>query len=236
MPERFAIYYAPATADPLWIRAAQWLGRDAASDAAPPDAATHGLEAERRRRLSESARRYGFHATLKAPMALRDGTTESQLARAVDDFVAAHRPVPIGPLHIALIEGFLALVPVEQTDALTGFAMACVAAFEPFRAPLTAADRQKRMTAGLSPRQAELLDAYGYPYVAEEFRFHMTLTDRLPESERTAFAEAAEVWFGPLLDRPHMLDRIALFHEPAPGAPFRRRADHLLGLTVTADA
>ena len=40
---------------------------------------------------------------------------------------------------------------------------------------------------GLSERQIELLDAYGYPYVFEEFRFHMTLTDRLADSDAARY-------------------------------------------------
>src|SRR5438445_432365 len=40
---------------------------------------------------------------------------------------------------------------------------------------------------GLSARQAELLARWGYPYVHDEFRFHMTLTGPIADDERPAF-------------------------------------------------
>ena len=82
---------------------------------------------------------------------------------------------------------------------------------------------------GLSERQIELLDAYGYPYVFEEFRFHMTLTDRLDDADARDIATAASTWFGPVLEEPVLLDRLVLFHEAEAGKPFRRVGDFKLG-------
>lgn len=235
MTERFALFYAPSTADPLWEIAAQWLGRDARLDA-PVSADVPGIDAERLRHLTVSARRYGFHATLKPPMALAHGMREADLARELAAFCETHRPVGIGRLKLALLDGFLALVPEAQSEDLTAFAADCVIRFDHFRAPLSAEDRARRHAAGLSPRQAELLDIYGYPYVLENFRFHMTLTNRLPTEDRDVVLAAAEAWFGPTLDRSFVLDRVALFREPEPGADFIRGADVTLGTRVAADA
>src|SRR5690606_41980730 len=63
-------------------------------------------------------------------------------------------------------------------------------------------------------RQEELLGAYGYPYVMDEFRFHMTLTDRLEGEDCAEFRTAAQTWFAPVLGEPVMLDRLVLFVEP----------------------
>ena len=82
---------------------------------------------------------------------------------------------------------------------------------------------------GLTPRQEELLDGYGYPYVFEQFKFHMTLTDRMGEADRGEIGAAASTWFGPLLDQPMVLDNLSLFHEPERGRPFVRIADFPLG-------
>jgi putative phosphonate metabolism protein len=236
MPERFALYFAPPTSDPLWIRAAQWLGRDPAGGA-PPAAEIAGIDASRRWTASESARRYGFHATIKAPMALADGLTRAALEAELQRFGPTRAPVGIGRLTVASIDGFVALIPERQSPALTAFAADIVTHFDRFRAPLTAAERDKRVSGGhLSPRQVELLDRYGYPYVLEEFQFHMTLTDRLGDADRERIMAAAREWFAPVLERAYMLDRIALFHEPAPGAPFMRLADFPLAQEVAVDA
>jgi hypothetical protein len=143
MPERYALYFAPAPTDPLNLRAAQWLGRDPTGDEHPLVEIV-GISPDRRRAVTESARRYGFHATLKAPMVLADGRTRADLEAALRQFGATHRGVEIGRLVLASIDGFLALIPERQSDALTDFAGSVVAAFEPFRAPLTAADRERR--------------------------------------------------------------------------------------------
>ena len=236
MPERFALYYAPSVSHPIWLRAAQWLGRDPADETVRP-AAILGIDTEYRLALSQSARRYGFHATLKAPMALATGTSRDALEAELSRFGRIAPAVSIGRLRIANLDGFLALVPKVQTEALTNLGGDVVAAFEPFRAPLSAAGREKRIRDGrLGPRQIEYLDRFGYPYVMEEFRFHMTLTDRLGDTERPAVFAAASDWFAPLLEAPFVLDRIALFHESEAGAPFTRLADFPLSARMPVDA
>ncbi len=228
MPERFAIYHAPGAEDPLWARANEWLGRDPLSGAGL-DGAIPGLSREALARRTVSARRYGFHATIKAPMALAAGRTREELEEMLAGFAAASVPVAIGRLRLALIDGFLALVPADQPDELTAFAGAVVEAFDGFRAPASEADRARRIANGnLTPRQVELMDRYGYPYVFEQFQMHMTLTDRLPEGERALYMEAAAAHFGPLVERDMVLDRLVLFHEPEAGAPFVRLDDFML--------
>jgi putative phosphonate metabolism protein len=227
MPQRFAIYYAPVVTDNLWQRAATWLGRDPATGATsdePIEELPRDFLAER----TSSARRYGFHATIKPPMALAPGEETDDLRQALDDFASRRAPVSLGHLRIADLDGFLALIPVEQSPELLDFAADVVETFEPWRAPLSLKDRQARLAHGLTPRQEELLDAYGYPYVFDEFRFHMTLTDRLAEADRAPILAAAERWFAPALARSHTLDRLALFHEDNPPAPFTRLADYEL--------
>jgi hypothetical protein len=235
MPERFALYFAPPTSDPLWVRAAQWLARDAGGGPSPA-AAIPGVDASRRWTASESARRYGFHATIKAPMALPDRLTRAALENELEHFSSTRGQVEIGRLEVASIGGFIALAPERQSQALTAFAADVVMHFDRFRAPLTGIEREKRIRGGnLSPRQIELLDRYGYPYVLEEFQFHMTLTDRLGDADRDQIMAAARKWFAPVLESTYMLDRIALFHEPAPGAPFMRLADFPLAQEVAVD-
>lgn len=229
MPQRFAIYYAPAVTDALWDRASVWLGRDPASDQ-PHDGAVAGMERTRLLNLTQSAGRYGFHATLKPPMALAPGQTEDGLRAAMADLASKLAPVPLGRLHIVDLHGFLALVPeVEDNPQLSDFAAHVVEALEPFRAPLNMRERARKAASGLTPRQEELLDAYGYPYVFDQFRFHMTLTDRLNPTDRDEVMQAARTWFAPVLHEPVTLDRLSLFHELENQLPFRRVADFGLG-------
>lgn len=226
MTERFAIYYAPSATSNLWERAATWLGRDAA-DGDLFGGPVAGIDRDRLLNLTQSANRYGFHATLKAPMALADGTSEADLRAALTAFAGQHQPVDLGKPRLASLDGFLALL-VEPSDALQDFAAHVVETFDDFRAPMSVKDRAARAGRNLSERQIELLDAYGYPYVFEEFRFHMTLTDRLAAADAADIAQAAKTWFTPVLDEPILLDRLSLFHEPEAGKPFRRTADFKL--------
>lgn len=227
MTERFAIYFAPSASSNLWERAATWLGRDA-NDGDLFSGPVAGIDRDRLLNLTQSANRYGFHATLKAPMALAEGASEADLRDALTEFVAQHQPVELGKPTLASLSGFLALTVVDN-ERLQDFAAHVVEHFDPFRAPMTIKDREARVSKELSERQIELLDAYGYPYVFEEFRFHMTLTDRLAEEDAAEITQAAQTWFGPVLDEPLLLDRLSLFHESDTGTPFRRIADFKLG-------
>jgi putative phosphonate metabolism protein len=227
MPERFAIYFAPSATSNLWERAATWLGRDA-FDGDLFDGPVAGIERDRLLNLTQSANRYGFHATIKAPMALADGASEAELREALTLFAQRHEPIPLGKPRLTSLDGFLALL-VDDNEPLQDFAAHVVEDFDTFRAPMSVKDRAARAGRGLSERQLELLDAYGYPHVFEEFRFHMTLSDRLSEADAAEVTQAASTWFAPVLDEPLILDRLSLFHEPDSGKPFRRIADFKLG-------
>lgn len=224
MSERYAIFYTPATSSPLWRRAAQWLGRDA-SGAEPDAGEIAGLAPERRMDLTTSARRYGFHATIKPPMTLPGHKSVGDLETELTTFALARSAIPIGRLEVRLLGDFLALMPVDPPAALGAFAADVVQSFEPFRAPISAGDRDRRMEAGLSPRQVELLDRYGYPYVLDQFQFHMTIADRLTDNDRDLVVKAARAWFAPVLEEPVTIDRLTLFHEPREQAAFVRLGD-----------
>lgn len=230
MSHRFAIYFAPAANDGLWQRATAWLGRDALSGETVREDGLP-LPHDRLDAITPSASRYGFHATIKAPLKLAAGQDRRALEAALADFAQANGPVDVGPVEVRSLDGFLAVVPVDQPKALTDFVQKVVEAFEPFRAPLANDDRDKRAK-GLSERQIELLDTFGYPYVMEQFRFHMTLTNRLSAEERDEVLHAARDWFAPALPERLLLDRLVLFEEPEPGAPFIRCADYPLSFRL----
>ncbi len=221
---RYALYFAPRPSN-AWSRfGARWLGRDAATDRRIEQPAIDGLAREAFHALTAAPRKYGFHATLKAPFALREGATRKALADAVARFCATRRPIPLPPLEVRRIADFLALVPAARASRVHELAADCVREFEAFRAPLVAAELDRRRRAGLSPRQDRYLEEWGYPYVLAEYRFHLTLTGSLeaaPPHQVTALVAAARAALGALPAASLRVDGVCLFEQPQPAAPFR---------------
>jgi putative phosphonate metabolism protein len=226
---RYAVYFTPPQDDPLALTAARWLGRDAftGQPVARPDLA--GVTREELAYFTASARRYGFHATLKAPFELAAGETEAGLLRAFDSFVATVEPVRVPAVQLSQIDRFFALTPAEPSTALNRLASDVVIAFDRFRAPLSDADIERRNPESLKPVELKYLHQWGYPYVFEAFRFHMTLSGQVPAAESPRFRAAIEEIFGPLASGPLDVGSIALFVEPEPGAPFGVLAHRALG-------
>ncbi len=72
----------------------------------------------------------------------------------------------------------------------------------------------------MTERQRNYLAVWGYPYVFEEFRFHMTLTGPVPESRQDEIATLLTARFAPFIGRPLSVDRLCLFIEPSPPGDF----------------
>ncbi len=220
MTRRYAIYYAPAPESPLWRLGSALLGRDAASGEILPTPEIPGLRPDEIAAATRGPGRYGFHATLKPPFRLASGTTEGALLAAFEDFAYFTQAVAPIRLEVDSLDGFLALRPAAGGEALRGLAGAAVESFDRFRAPADDAEMRRRAGNGLTQRQAETMRRWGYPYLFADFRFHMTLTERLDEVTRRRLKPALDAYFAPALASLHTLDRIALFVEPAPGEPF----------------
>jgi len=219
--ERYAIYYAPPADSPLWAFGCRWLGRDPESGTDYPVEALPGFDASWLAALTAMPRHYGFHATLKPPFALAADRDGVQLQAVLTAFAAAQPPVVAPPLELAELDGFLALRPAGPATALEALAAECVRHFDRFRAPPAAAELAQRRRHGLTPRQEALLAAWGYPYVLEEFRFHLTLTGRLEESSRGHLRALLAPRLAPLLGEPLRVNAVALFHQPDRQQPFR---------------
>lgn len=222
MTARCAIYYAPRPDDPLWSFGSEVIGYDAATGYERASQPAGDLDADGWRQATDDPRRYGFHATLKAPFELAAGTTVDQLVAAVKDFARQAAPAPVDGLQVAALGRFIALVPRAPSPELQRLALDVVTAFEPFRAPLSVADRARRMKGGtLSERQIAQLDRYGYPYVGDDFRFHMTLTGSLDDPPRAAVLHDLDVRFRQSVDEPvRAIDRIAVYVQPNRDARF----------------
>ena len=226
---RYAIYFTPGQNDPLTRIAASWLGRDPFTSAQPPAPAVTQLTPAEIAYHTASARRYGFHATLKAPFLLADSTTEAELDSAVARFADAADPILLSRLTPTRIDGFLALVSGSPAPDLDRFAGEVVTVFDRFRAPLSEAEIKRRNPDALSPDEFRNLLQWGYPYVFESFRFHMTLTGRVPDHDLQRVRAAIDEVFAATLERPTTVDGLALFVEPEAGAPFMVKSWYGLG-------
>ena len=207
---RFAIYYVPpegALAD----FGAVWLGWDciAGCDAVQLD--VPGLED-----VTKAPRKYGFHGTLKPPFRLADGTDLTGLTAATADMARACAPGHSDGLVLTVLGRFLALTPVGDMNGIARLASTCVKALDSFRAPPTEAELMRRRKARLSHRQDTLLERWGYPYVMEEFRFHLTLTGRLRVEQIDLWTDVVGAHL-PELPKPFTLDQIALVGERPEG-------------------
>ncbi len=226
---RYAIYYSPPEQSELAKKAAAWLGRDAFTGEKSAPVASGPLSAGEVAYHTASARRYGFHATLKAPFRLAPGESEQGLAAAIDAFAAAATPPVIARLALKQIDGFFALVPGERSGDLEAFAAEIVQHFDRFRAPMTDADLARRNPDALSPRELNHLQRWGYPYVLDCFRFHMTLTGRVAGSDVPRVRDAIEAHFGDVIGAPLAVDTLAVFVEPDSGGPFIVWSSHPVG-------
>jgi len=236
-PYRVAIYAAPGSGpDPygarLLERAEEWLGRStigrSVRDAGNQGCEPTGWTREAIDALTVDARRYGFHGTLKAPFRLAAGRSLGELDRAVAQFAANHADVLIPQLALTRLDSFYALTPGVTAKPLHTLADQVVAALDEFRAPLEPAERARRRPERLTERQRDLLDAWGYPYVFDEFRFHLTLTDRVAPEHRPEVEAVLRDWFADSLGRDIALDVLAVFVEPEPGAEFELHSYHPL--------
>jgi putative phosphonate metabolism protein len=226
---RYAIYFTPRQDVALARIAAKWLGRDPFGASASAAEAVADLSAAEVAFHTASARRYGFHATLKAPFRLADDATEASLRGALDSFAETRPVVTIPHLALRQIDGFFALVPDGPLPLLNRLADDVVREFDRFRAPLSDAEIERRSPDTLKPAEFKNLCRWGYPYVFETFRFHMTLSGRAAPQESPRLRAAIDSLFAEELRQPVAVDALTLFIETEPGAPFTVRSSHALG-------
>ncbi len=217
---RYALYFAPGSESPWWQAGCEWLGRDPETAEVLAQTTIDGMAVDVQQQLTRDARRYGFHATLKAPFRLQDGKTLAELKQQLAEFSEQQSSFYLPPLSVQWIGNFLALQPTGDSSALNELAFNCVKYFDHFRAPMTQAELARRQQHGLNERQLELLQRWGYPYTAGEFRFHMTLTDRLEADDHASLLQAAAMRHFQLECELHV-DGIALFAESQSGADFQ---------------
>ncbi len=220
---RYALYFSPAKEHPLTQAASAWLGRDAFTGEALSIAAGPELGTDTIHELTAEPRRYGFHATLKAPFPLHPDRKEEELISSLERFAADTPAFAIPSVVVDQLGPFFALVPEPDVLQLQEFAARVVEEFDPFRAPLSPEDMARRKPDTLSSAERENLERWGYPYVMDEFRFHMTLTGQVAPEQAARVRKEIDRRFAAFVHRPLAIDALALFIEPEPGAPFTVR-------------
>jgi len=218
---RFAAYYAPAQESALWQAGNHWLGLDPNSGQArlpsmpgPLPGPLHGV--------MDAPRRYGWHATLKAPFSLAPDVTGAALHEAMRALGALQRTFIMPSLKVQHIDNFLALVPAQASPEIQGVADACVMTLQPLAQVLPPSEVQRRRGSGLSDEQERMLQQWGYPHVLKQFQFHMSLTGSLTgvsdQDVQLLMAQAQAIFEGLA---PTRFDSVALVGEPFAGAAFK---------------
>ncbi|WP_412550708.1 DUF1045 domain-containing protein [Shimia sp. MIT910701] len=212
--QRYGVYYTPhpgALAD----FGKSWLGWDLVSGQTVAHPEMDGLPRPVAD-ITATPRKYGLHGTIKPPFFLAEGADAGELARRFEALCTTLAPVTLGGLVLARLGGFIALKVDGDQTPLANLAGAVVRELDDFRAPPTEAELARRRKAKLSAKQEELLAQWGYPYVMEEFRFHITLSGRLG-SDVEATMDALAPHITPLLPRPFEVDSLTLVGEDITG-------------------
>jgi hypothetical protein len=219
--ERYAIYWVPAPSSPLAAFARDWFGAEVETgEALAAPRADFGLDAALVQRATASPRRYGIHATIKAPFRLREGASAKELAAALGTFCSQRRRIRSAPLCLHRFSRYLALVVEAEHAEIAWLADSCVTYFDHFRAALNGDDRSRR-SAALPPSAAALFEQFGYHDIFHRFMFHITLAGPLEEAELEAVEAALAPAIAPLTAAPFVLEDLCLCGDPGPGSLFR---------------
>lgn len=211
---RYGIYYTPRPGALAEFGAA-WLGWDVASGTPVPHPSIDGLPLPVED-ITATPRKYGLHGTIKPPFFLANGTNETELSSAFATLCASLQPITLNGLKLSRIGSFIALTIDGDQTPLATLAGQAVRDLDAFRAPPSEAELARRRKSNLSPRQEELLAQWGYPYVMDEFRFHITLSGRLGR-DAEAVIDALTPHITLLLPTPFCVDSLTLVGEDNDG-------------------
>ncbi len=219
---RYAVYFVPAAESGLYRFGSSVLQYDCYTGRPLPPPEECAADAGTWRKATDEPRRYGFHATLKAPFRLAPSSTEAQLVSALRSFAALGRKAAAIEPEIRMLSGFSALLPARESPAVEALAADCTTIFDAFRAPMSPQERARRLASGLNPSQIENLDRWGYPYLFADFRFHMTLTGKIETDRREPMIATLRRAFARMCGAdPIAIDRLALAKQDTSDQAFR---------------
>jgi len=220
MTARYAIYYTPPRKSLLESAGALWLGRTAHRYGQIPKEIPEGFFKQEYYQIIESPRWYGFHGTIRAPFELAENCTPEQFTKDVTRICADHVPFAFSGLAVSCFGGFLALTPTAGYLELVKLHSDLVRKLDGLRAPLASFDLKRHLDKKLSERQERLLRRFGYPFVLEEYRFHMTLTGTIDDRVRRAYKDKLEHILNPYLNQPVPVNEVTIYMQPDRKTPF----------------
>lgn len=201
---RYAVYFCPKP-DSAWSQtSAKWLGWDINIARAMEPAGQAWIK---------TPQKYGFHATLKAPFRPAAADSLAGCMGSLKQLASRHQPIQLTP-ELTQIGGFWAFIQSDACPELNALEADLVRSMEPYRAPLNETEIAKRLQAELTPHQRALLDQWGYPYVLDQFKFHLTLTGSDPGGEA---GERILEHFSAVMDSPLWIEDLALVGEREDG-------------------
>lgn len=220
MTARYAIYYTPPRNSLLESAGTHWLGRTAIRYGQIPKEIPEGFLKQEYYQLIESPRWYGFHGTIRAPFELVKNITPDEFIKEVGNICAAHSPFNISGLSISCFGGFLALTPSSSYPELVKLHSDLIRKLNSLRPALSRFDLKRHMDKQLSERQERLLRRFGYPFILEEFKFHMTLTGKIEDRVRRLYKEKLEHILNPYLTEPVPVHEVSIYMQPDRKTPF----------------
>ena len=229
---RYAIYWLPPEGSYLWKKGSRWFGYDSYKSSQVDrqdivDLNPAVIDQETIISLTQRPARYGFHATLKAPFYLDDAYTENDLVEATKALCAKQSAVLSADLRIVDLNTYIAmsLGGAKEAPELASLVDVLVEQLDVFRRPMSAEDRQQRITKGegLDARGIELLDQWGYPSVKERFHCHLTLADTplttAEKLDKSLLLSFLNEYFADALNGKALVDRITILKQ-VDGKPF----------------
>ena len=228
--ERYAVYWVPKLADPLANFGASWTGW-CAEQGEPRARGTFRDIAFDIPAITRQICRHGLHAVVKAPFHLGTGRSRFSLEHFLDQLVEDSVAFPLPRLHLAVVDGSVALVPSKSSTALD----ALIARIDDALVPLEAASAINCFAE--APANAPGADAPGIATrtnansgiadqlvqlpVALAHRFHIPLTDRLGLETAFEVLQQLQPLLEPILDEPRRMHDLALMGDPGGGRPLR---------------
>ena len=222
---RFAIYFIPDHIE-LANLGASWLGWDIITGQNVRQIELNDFDIKK---FTEQPKKYGFHATIKAPFRIKGSKTSTELISAFDEFAEICPPAILEGLEVKKLGDFLAFRPVGSEEKLNSLVANVVEHFDCFRAPLTQKEIAKRRRAKLTTIQEALMKKWGYPFVMSEFQFHITLTGPLYPNDVDMAYSAARSHFGETIKKPFKVNSLCLAGEDENGRFHLIKRFELLG-------
>lgn len=217
---RYAIYYTPPPFSRLAVFGASILGYDCYEGMEVAQVAPDGIDPVLLALMTAEPKRYGFHATIVAPFAL-GRYSEAELAEELATFARTYAPVLVGQLVVGRLASFAVLRPAVERDGISRFAEQCLEAFDRFRGPLSELDRARRTGASLTARQRALTERWGYPYVLDQYRFHMTLAGPVPDAQMDDVVSSLSEAYAELANDHFEIDALSLLRQDGRDQRFR---------------